>query len=172
MALLTWKKIKAGVYHATSPWGLYTIDGNNAGRNRWTVTYPGDDYAMADALAEAKGWAEIDARQRSAKIGAHARIATARSAHARLKRPATNTTEGLRAYLAEHGFASRDTGAVRIGNETVFVKERTDADGNVEVTLSHPPKGGRAQTYHQRLGSRDRALKELRYLAELKAKAT
>jgi hypothetical protein len=55
MVILRWKKIAAGVYHATSPWGLYVIDGNNYGRNRWTVTYPDSDYGMADALAEAKG---------------------------------------------------------------------------------------------------------------------
>lgn len=62
---LRWKKVRAGVYHATSPWGLYTIDGNNYGRNRWTVTYPGSDYGMADALAEAKLWAQQDADTRA-----------------------------------------------------------------------------------------------------------
>lgn len=62
---LKWNKISAGVYHATSPFGLYTIDGNNYGRNRWTVTYPGGDYGMCDALAEAKAWAESDADQRA-----------------------------------------------------------------------------------------------------------
>lgn len=67
MGTLRWKKVTAGVYHATSPWGLYTIDGNNAGRNRWTVTYPNDDYGMADALAEAKLWAESDAAERASK---------------------------------------------------------------------------------------------------------
>ena len=57
--MLRWKKIAAGVYHATSPWGLYTIDGTGSyGRNRWTVTYPDGDYGMVDALAEAKLWAE------------------------------------------------------------------------------------------------------------------
>lgn len=54
---LRWKKISPGVYHATSPVGRYVIDGNNAGRNRWTVTYPDGDYGMVDALAEAKLWA-------------------------------------------------------------------------------------------------------------------
>ena len=63
-AKLSWKKIQAGVYHATSPWGLYTIDGNNYGRNRWTVTYPSGDYGMTDALAEAKAWAEMDVEER------------------------------------------------------------------------------------------------------------
>lgn len=67
MGMLRWKKISAGVYHATSPWGLYVIDGNNYGRNRWTVTYPNNDYGMADALAEAKLWAESDAAERTAK---------------------------------------------------------------------------------------------------------
>lgn len=69
MATLRWKKITAGVYHATSPWGLYTIDGNNYGRNRWTVTYSSGDYGMADTLAEAKLWAETDAADRTAKAG-------------------------------------------------------------------------------------------------------
>lgn len=55
---LQWKKIDKGVYEATSPEGTFRIDGNNAGRNRWTITYPDGDYAMADALAEAKIWAE------------------------------------------------------------------------------------------------------------------
>jgi hypothetical protein len=63
--MLQWKKIKPGVYHATSPWGLYTIDGTNAGRNRWTVTYPSNDFGMTDALAEAKAWAALDAQTRS-----------------------------------------------------------------------------------------------------------
>jgi hypothetical protein len=64
---LKWRKVKAGVYNAASPWGLYTIDGTGYGRNRWTVTYPGGDYGMVDALAEAKAWAEQDAEQRRAK---------------------------------------------------------------------------------------------------------
>ncbi len=72
MAALRWKKITAGVYHATSPWGLYTIDGNNYGRNRWTVTYPSGDYGMADALAEAKLWAETDAAERAKRAVTHA----------------------------------------------------------------------------------------------------
>jgi len=63
--MLKWAKVKAGVYTATSPWGLYSIDGNNYGRNRWTVTYPNGDYAMTDALREAKAWAELDAAQRT-----------------------------------------------------------------------------------------------------------
>ncbi|HSX23330.1 MAG TPA: hypothetical protein VLE97_11205 [Gaiellaceae bacterium] len=65
--MLSWKKIRAGVYHATSPWGLYTIDGEGAGRNRWTVTYPDSDYGMVDSLAEAKAWAAQDAAERAAK---------------------------------------------------------------------------------------------------------
>jgi len=72
---LKWRKIGAGVYHAESPWGLYTIDGNNVGRNRWNITYPGDFSAdgMVDSLAEAKAWAELDAsaRRRSIRKDAH-----------------------------------------------------------------------------------------------------
>ena len=62
--MLRWKKIKAGVYHATSPHGLYTIDGGGYGRNRWTVTYPDGDYGMVDSLGEAKAWAAQDATTR------------------------------------------------------------------------------------------------------------
>lgn len=69
---LRWKKIRAGVYHATSPWGLYTIDGSGYGRNRWTVTYPDSDYGMVDALAEAKAWAQQDADGRVQRRPAHA----------------------------------------------------------------------------------------------------
>lgn len=69
---LRWKKVNAGVYHATSPWGLYTIDGSGYGRNRWTVTYPSGDYGMVDALAEAKAWAQQDAEERSRRQPAHA----------------------------------------------------------------------------------------------------
>jgi hypothetical protein len=75
MPMLAWKKIKAGVYHATSPWGLYTIDGTDSyGSNPWTVTYPDDDYGMTDTLGEAKAWAESDAEDRSKKTPVHARI--------------------------------------------------------------------------------------------------
>lgn len=62
---LRWKKVKTGVYAATSPWGLYTIDGTGYGRNRWTVTYPDGDYGMVDALTEAKAWAELHAEERA-----------------------------------------------------------------------------------------------------------
>jgi hypothetical protein len=68
--MLRWKKVRAGFYHATSPWGLYTIDGNNTGRNRWTVTYPNGDYGMADALAEAKLWAEVHVNERASRARA------------------------------------------------------------------------------------------------------
>ena len=59
--------MKAGVYHATSAWGLYTIDNEGYGRNRWTVTYPGpdNDYGMVDSLGEAKAWAEQDVEERA-----------------------------------------------------------------------------------------------------------
>jgi hypothetical protein len=70
--VLSWKKVTAGVYHATSPWGLYTIDGSGYGRNRWTVTYPGGDYGMVDALAEAKAWAQQDADDRAQRKPSHA----------------------------------------------------------------------------------------------------
>lgn len=64
---LRWIRIAAGVYQAVSPIGAYLIDGNNAGRNRWTVTYPSGDYGMADSLAEAKAWAEGNAAERRAR---------------------------------------------------------------------------------------------------------
>jgi hypothetical protein len=65
MATLSWKKVRAGVYAAPSALGLYSIDGNNAGRNRWTVTYPDNDYGMTDSLSEAKAWAESHASART-----------------------------------------------------------------------------------------------------------
>lgn len=39
--------------------GRFTIDGNNATRNRWTVTYPDGDYGMVDTMREAIAWAEL-----------------------------------------------------------------------------------------------------------------
>jgi DNA topoisomerase IB len=45
---------------ADTPVGRYTIDGNNAGRNKWTVVYPDGDYGMVDSQAEAIAWAEGD----------------------------------------------------------------------------------------------------------------
>lgn len=98
------------------------------------------------------------------------RGARARSlaSHARIKGPAADTTDALLPYLAEHGFVGSrgNPRAIRVAGDMVFVKERTDSGGNVEVTLSHPPKGGRAQTYHQRLGSRPRALTELQRIVQ------
>ncbi len=71
LGTLTWKKAGKGVYHADTPHGRYTIDGNNAGRNRWTVTYPDGDYGMADALSEAKIWAqEHEASKAGRSLGA------------------------------------------------------------------------------------------------------
>src|SRR5262249_34009972 len=64
---LLWKKIAPGIYHATSPRGLYTIDGHAAGRNRWRVTNPDGDYGMVDALAEAKAWAAQEAGTRESR---------------------------------------------------------------------------------------------------------
>jgi lysophospholipase L1-like esterase len=64
---LEWKKKARGVYEASTPQGVYIIDGNNRGRNRWTVTYPNEDYGMADSLQEAQAWAEQDLKERSSK---------------------------------------------------------------------------------------------------------
>jgi hypothetical protein len=69
VSVLRWSKVSAGIYSAPSPIGLYTIDGNNPGRNHWNVTYPGGDYGSADTLGEAKAWAEIDYEQRSRRDG-------------------------------------------------------------------------------------------------------
>jgi hypothetical protein len=63
--MLQWKRVSAGIYTAASPWGAYGIDGNNAGRNRWTVFYPDGDYGMVDTLGEAKAWAQQDADERA-----------------------------------------------------------------------------------------------------------
>lgn len=64
LGALAWKKAGKGIYKADSPKGVYTIDGNGYGRNKWTVTYPDGDYGMADALAEAKIWAESHEAER------------------------------------------------------------------------------------------------------------
>lgn len=74
------------------------------------------------------------------------------------------TTRDLIAYLLTLGFVVRDTGAVRITDAAtgascvVFV---TMSPSKV-ITLAHPPKGGRAQTYRQRFRSIDRAVAQLR----------
>jgi len=104
---LRWTKVSAGVYHVTSPWGLYTIDGNNYGRNRWTVTYPDGDYGMVDALAEAKAWAEQDAEARSAKGASHA----TKRAHARSLFPSAR--DRAEQYLAEGGFQKLYSGLTK-----------------------------------------------------------
>lgn len=51
-------------YVATGRWGVYTIDGNGAPPNRWTVVYPNGDYGMVDTLGEAKAWADQWDKQR------------------------------------------------------------------------------------------------------------
>lgn len=58
---LTWTKIGKSSYQATTPRGLYAIDGNGAGRMKWTVTYPDGDYGFTDSLGEAKAWADVHA---------------------------------------------------------------------------------------------------------------
>jgi hypothetical protein len=95
-----------------------------------------------------------------------------RRAHAKFKGAVTDTTDQLLAFLAEHGFvgARANPRSLRVGDDIVFVKERSDDSGSVEITLSHPPKGGRAQTYHQRFSARSRALTELKRAAELAAR--
>lgn len=70
LGVLSWKKTGPGAYRATSAHGDYTIDGNNAGRNRWTVTYPDGDYGMVDSLREAKAWAAQDVAERAKKSNA------------------------------------------------------------------------------------------------------
>lgn len=56
-----WTRDDLGVYHRQTPYGEQTIDGSNAGRNRWTITYlAAEDYGMVDTLKEAKAWANDD----------------------------------------------------------------------------------------------------------------
>lgn len=88
--------------------------------------------------------------------------------HARVKGPTTDTTAQFVEYLEANGIEiPRSRASVRIiGHQTASVRERTDAAGNVEITISHPPTGGRAQTYHQRFTSRERALKDLKQQIE------
>lgn len=63
MAALVWAKTRnefdQPIRVAESDSGRFTIDGNNYGRNRWTVTYPTGDYGMVDTLREAIEWAEL-----------------------------------------------------------------------------------------------------------------
>lgn len=72
-----------------------------------------------------------------------------------------NTTADLLTYLGANGISIRNdsTGAIQLPNgDTAFVWERTK-DGQQKVTVKHPPKGGRAQSYYQTFTSRERALK-------------
>lgn len=85
-AALVWRKESGDydqvVYRADSPIGTYEIDGNNPGRNHWTIIYPSKrpdwgeppDYGMVDTLAEAKAWAEMDLESR---VGKQAALVTA-----------------------------------------------------------------------------------------------
>jgi hypothetical protein len=66
---LPWKKIAAEVYHATSPWGLYTVRSmaTTSGK-RWEVSYPDGYWAWFGTPAEAKLWAESNAELRAARV--------------------------------------------------------------------------------------------------------
>lgn len=66
---LTWSRQRndlgqlVRVYDSTV--GVYTIDGNGAGRMRWTVTYPDGESGFTDTLREAVAWAEIHYARRT-----------------------------------------------------------------------------------------------------------
>jgi hypothetical protein len=51
--------------------GRYTIDGNGAGRKRWSVEYPPEyegarpDYGVTDTKGEARAWADQDLQERA-----------------------------------------------------------------------------------------------------------
>lgn len=55
-----------GRRHYTRAMG-HIIDGHGFGRMRWTVVYPDGNYGMTDSLAEAKAWADVDARQEATR---------------------------------------------------------------------------------------------------------
>lgn len=57
------------VEHSDTEHGRYSIDGNGAGRMKWTVVYPAEDgqrpdYGMTDTKREAREWAEQDLAER------------------------------------------------------------------------------------------------------------
>lgn len=60
---ITWSPIRnefdQRAYRGIAPSGaVYLIDGNGAGRMRWTLTYPNGDVGITDSMGEAKAWAE------------------------------------------------------------------------------------------------------------------
>lgn len=69
------------------------------------------------------------------------------------------TETDILSFLAANGVqvSYQSTGAIRLPNgDTAFVTEK---DG--KITIKHPPRGGRAQTYYQKFTSRERALKAI-----------
>lgn len=127
------------------------------------------EYARSRLAAGA--WDKMPAKDRKAfecevlkahdrNRGAYRRVTG--GAHATIKGPATDTTEALATYLSEHGLErggrGAALGAIRLFNQTAFVKERTGADGAIEITVSHPSSRG---TSRQKFTSRERALADL-----------
>ena len=92
----------------------------------------------------------------------------AHASHASVKGPAEDTTASLVEFLAangiERGGRGAALGAIRLGDKTAFVSERTDDSGNVEITVKHQSSRG---TSRQRFSSRERALADLRHQVEL-----
>jgi len=126
---------------------------------------------VADFVGKSSGSAQRHATKRKspAQMDREIRHVLSRSAHAKLKGPAENTTASLVEYLVangiERGGRGAALGAMHVGpKNTVFVSERTDPLGNVEITFKHQSSSG---TSYQRFTSRERALADLRRQVEL-----
>ena len=107
-------------------------------------------------------------RKSHAELDRDIREVLARPRHASIKGPAENTTAAFVEFLAangiERGGRGAALGAIRLGGSTVFVSERTDGAGNVEIIVKHQQNWG---TSRQRFSSRDRALADLRRQIEV-----
>jgi len=47
--------------------GKYVVDGNGAGRMKWSVTFPDGDYALGQTKREVRGEADTDLEYRARK---------------------------------------------------------------------------------------------------------
>ena len=107
-------------------------------------------------------------RKSPADLDRDIREVLARPRHASIKGPAEDTTTSLVEFLAangiERGGRGGALGAIRLGDKTAFVSERTDESGNVEITVKHQSSRG---TSRQRFSSRARALADLRHQVDL-----
>jgi hypothetical protein len=63
-----WKKARnefdQNIEESHTPHGKYTVDGNGAGRMKWSVTFPDGDYALGTTKREVRGEADLDLEYR------------------------------------------------------------------------------------------------------------